>query len=66
MLHRLFCQHRDLSDLRRADQENSTSLGVPARLFQVSEEEPSLTYSSASVVCVTGTRVMLHPQLLTQ
>lgn len=36
VLHCVFRQYRDLSDLRCADQENSTSLCVPARLFQVS------------------------------
>lgn len=42
MLHCVFRQYRDLSDLRCADQENSTSLCVPARLLQVSKD-PSKT-----------------------
>lgn len=37
MLHCVLRQHRDLSDLRCADQENSTSLCVSARLIQVRE-----------------------------
>lgn len=36
VLHRVFCQHRDLSDLRCADQEDPTSFCVPARFLQVS------------------------------
>lgn len=42
VLHCVFRQYRDLPDLRCADQENSTSLCVPARLLQVSEDS-SLT-----------------------
>lgn len=43
MLHCVFCQYRDLSDCRCADQENSTSLCVSARFLQVSKA-PSLTW----------------------
>ena len=42
VLHSVFCQYRNLPDLRRADQENPTSICVPARLLQVSKY-PSLT-----------------------
>lgn len=42
MLHRVFRQYRDLSDLRRADQENSTSLCLPARFLQVGSSASQL------------------------
>lgn len=51
VLHCVFCQYRNLSDCRCADQENSTSLCVSARLLQVSKD-PSLIWFTLQCIII--------------
>lgn len=59
VLHGVLCQYRDLSDCRCADQENATSLSVPARFLQVSEN-----YNSSRACSVSAQHCTVIPELI--
>lgn len=58
MLHSVLCQYRDLSNLRCADQEDSPSLCVPARILQVKK-----LLSINHCIAATKTLTSMHMHL---